>query len=914
MHRSPLTVISAIAAQPQQPASLGAAAASAALRGLAALPAYAPIHAGRSSVAATTAVTARCSSSSSSTRAPFPPRPSHTAADEPALAVPVPTHDATMSSSSAPSSSALATAELEPPRGEQRPDDATLLRMAAFATERRKSTIAEEAARRYHVDRDLLDMVQTPVSPARARRTAEAMAAPPIPVHELEAFVHERQCPGCGTAFQLRNEMQLGYVSPAAIEERLKARQIKGTPPGPNNNKKRKAQPRSSKLPATDGATSSPLSLSLEEQAAILHASPEEAERLLGNALRRSNGDDTAPAAPADTTADASEGQPSPQPRVQIVTSARVASPSDLICKRCHQLTHNNQLLPVQIDPAHFQEQLAPIRSKEAFIVHVVDVTTFPCSSLPNLEEYVGSNQRIFFVGSKADLLPGYDKHLSRIRQWLSRLIINHYSPAVRSHIVGVHLVSGMKGTGCWTLLDAIQRLRGGRDVYVVGCANVGKSTLVNNLLDKLRVLNESRSPVTSITTSGVPGTTIGLLGFPLLSLSSYAGRLDRAESSRRVEQLRLAARGAMDAIHATERAVAMLQDSNSTGGLGRSHSHTAQGLQSRDAAAVDKDAVPLSRLDRRSILRDVADEELQRSGYLFDTPGIMSPHQSLHRLSAADISAVIPTKLIVPQVFRLNPGQCVFIGGLGRLDVLSSADGAVLVTVFVSNTVKLHATRISNAEDFYQRHLGTPLLSPPFFNESELAARRQARKSDSGVDESSTPVSVSGEITEQQTPSPSGAPATETQATPAAPRRAAVKQILNRVAHGKALTDEQITILRNSGLPFDESLVVRKQQSVAPADRTSRPAPLGALSGRAFSFHGAGIRQSVMDVVFSDVGFASLAAPDMAKVEIKAHTPGGVGIFLRPSLMPDAVNVHGHRGIGGQSSQLARRRWSSHK
>ena len=51
--------------------------------------------------------------------------------------------------------------------------------------------------------------------------------------------------------------------------------------------------------------------------------------------------------------------------------------------------------------------------------------------------------------------------------------------------IVGVRLVSAQKGWGMFTLLDEIEELHKGRDIFVIGAPNVGKSSVINALLSR---------------------------------------------------------------------------------------------------------------------------------------------------------------------------------------------------------------------------------------------------------------------------------------------------------------------------------------------------------------------------------------------------------------------------------------------
>ena len=57
----------------------------------------------------------------------------------------------------------------------------------------------------------------------------------------------------------------------------------------------------------------------------------------------------------------------------------------------------------------------------------------------------------------------------------------------------------------------AIEEYREGKDVYIVGCTNVGKSTFIN------RIIKEVTGEGDVITTSHFPGTTLDMIEIPLM-------------------------------------------------------------------------------------------------------------------------------------------------------------------------------------------------------------------------------------------------------------------------------------------------------------------------------------------------------------------------------------------------------------
>lgn len=75
---------------------------------------------------------------------------------------------------------------------------------------------------------------------------------------------------------------------------------------------------------------------------------------------------------------------------------------------------------------------------------------------------------------------------------------------------VDVILTSAQNHQAIKDLIEKIEKLRKGRDVYVVGVTNVGKSTLIN------AIIKEITGEKDIITTSRFPGTTLDKIEIPL--------------------------------------------------------------------------------------------------------------------------------------------------------------------------------------------------------------------------------------------------------------------------------------------------------------------------------------------------------------------------------------------------------------
>lgn len=280
-----------------------------------------------------------------------------------------------------------------------------------------------------------------------------------------------------------------------------------------------------------------------------------------------------------------------------------------IICQRCFRLKHYNEVQDVNLTDDDFLKILNEIGKTDALIVMIVDIFDFNGSWLPGLHRFVGSN-KVVLVGNKVDLLPKSVKQ-NKLINWMK-----HESKELGLRAEEVFLVSAAKGMNIRETAAAIDELRNGKDVYVVGCTNVGKSTFIN------RIIKEVTGEEDVITTSHFPGTTLDIIKIPL-------------------------------------------------------------------------------------------DDEKS----LIDSPGIINHHQMAHFINKKDLKVITPKKEIKPKVFQLNEGQTLFFGGLARFDYISG--GRRSFVCYVSNELTIHRTKMENADDLYDKHVGE-MLTPPGPDELE--------------------------------------------------------------------------------------------------------------------------------------------------------------------------------------------------
>ena len=196
------------------------------------------------------------------------------------------------------------------------------------------------------------------------------------------------------------------------------------------------------------------------------------------------------------------------------------------ICQRCFSLKHYNTALNITLKMDDYVRHLAHIKGSRVLVLLMVDVADFPGSLFPELNTFIAAPARVMVVANKIDLLPSNVKQdfFNRFSSYIARECSR--TSLAGCDVVGIHFVSAKTGEGVCKLTDAIHTQWGNRgDVYLLGCTNVGKSSLFNLLLatlcgarpGELQTTSNVNAPMATV--SNWPGTTLGLLKFPILSV-----------------------------------------------------------------------------------------------------------------------------------------------------------------------------------------------------------------------------------------------------------------------------------------------------------------------------------------------------------------------------------------------------------
>lgn len=191
----------------------------------------------------------------------------------------------------------------------------------------------------------------------------------------------------------------------------------------------------------------------------------------------------------------------------------------NLMCQRCFRLRNYNQIQPVELNDADFEKIIKEIANNKALIILVVDIFDVFGSLIPGITRMVGQNNPILLVGNKIDLIPKSVKR-SKIADWLRR-----QSEQFGIRPIDVELISSVKNINIDQLLDKVEKYSDGKDAYIVGTTNVGKSTLLNS------IINATSNRKNVITTSRFSGTTLDKIVIPFednTSLIDTPGLINR--------------------------------------------------------------------------------------------------------------------------------------------------------------------------------------------------------------------------------------------------------------------------------------------------------------------------------------------------------------------------------------------------
>lgn len=175
----------------------------------------------------------------------------------------------------------------------------------------------------------------------------------------------------------------------------------------------------------------------------------------------------------------------------------------DIICRRCFRLKNYNEITPLSITKEDYFNIISEIGNSNSLIVKIIDIFDIEGSLIPQIAKLTNFNDLVL-IANKTDLLPKSVKE-NKLLHHLTKIVADNNLKPIK-----IYLMSAKKNKNLDTIINEIEDLAKGRDIYVVGATNVGKSTFINALLKSYAGTKED-----IITVSSTAGTTLDLIKIP---------------------------------------------------------------------------------------------------------------------------------------------------------------------------------------------------------------------------------------------------------------------------------------------------------------------------------------------------------------------------------------------------------------
>ncbi len=100
-----------------------------------------------------------------------------------------------------------------------------------------------------------------------------------------------------------------------------------------------------------------------------------------------------------------------------------------------------------------------------------------------------------------------------------------------------------------------------------------------------------------------------------------------------------------------------------------------------------------------------LAFNEVEVNGYKFvDTPGLVDDYSLIMQVGQEEVKKILIDRTVRPTIFQLYEPQSYFVEGLVRVDVYPKTNKANVI-YYINPLLKIHRTKITNADYYYQRH-----------------------------------------------------------------------------------------------------------------------------------------------------------------------------------------------------------------
>ncbi|CAM3178506.1 GTP-binding protein [Streptobacillus felis] len=165
----------------------------------------------------------------------------------------------------------------------------------------------------------------------------------------------------------------------------------------------------------------------------------------------------------------------------------KLISNQEIVCKRCFRLKHYGENLEKEEDKLSYQVEVKKAIKEADIVMPIFDIIDFESSFTDEIIDLL-EDKTILAIINKIDLLPGYI-HVAEVSKW-----IKYYFTENNIYPEDIAYISAKNKYGVNGIFRKIQyiaknilkkNLDSNIKITVVGVSNVGKSNLINLLLEK---------------------------------------------------------------------------------------------------------------------------------------------------------------------------------------------------------------------------------------------------------------------------------------------------------------------------------------------------------------------------------------------------------------------------------------------
>lgn len=183
--------------------------------------------------------------------------------------------------------------------------------------------------------------------------------------------------------------------------------------------------------------------------------------------------------------------------------SPHVVGRSSILCQRCHTMKHFCPQNKVHVFQTDYQQIIHDMKPNSMVVV-MLDAFHLRTTLIRELFEAIQPFPVVVLL-NKVDVFPQTvkpEKLIAIVHETLAKWAMN---------VIEVIPLSVKGGEDVVPVFDHLLDIRKGRNIYVMGAANVGKSSFINGILR-----HYTNDTVHQISTSPYPGTTLSYIEIPL--------------------------------------------------------------------------------------------------------------------------------------------------------------------------------------------------------------------------------------------------------------------------------------------------------------------------------------------------------------------------------------------------------------